>query len=211
VQALVQLVVALETLLLPAWVAAVGVSPPAPLVRRLGRALGLVALLGAAAVVLGAIGGDGLAWGAVKSQAVAVAFAVLVAGVAQALERLVGVRAAQGLAAVAGWLILGGVILAGPAAELTSGSVRAGLIHVAVGGNPLVMAERELGNDWLHSSLTYVLTPIGESYSYLLADLAWWKTALWHLFIGSGLLVFSLRRRPREEGRVRGEDTPHAG
>jgi len=192
---LVQLVVAVEMLLLPPWVAAVGVSPPTSVLRRLAWVLGPVAIFGAAAVVLGAIAGDGLAWGALKSQAVAAAYAVLVAGVAQAIERMLGARPAQVLAAIGGWLILGACILAGPVAELTSGAVREDIVRVVVGASPLVMAERELGNDWLHSNLTYILTPIGESYSYLLVDLAWWKTALWHVFIGSGFLVFSLRRR----------------
>jgi hypothetical protein len=208
VQSLVQLVVALEILLIPAWVAAVGVSPPGSMRRRLVRGLVPVAAIGVAVVVLGAIGGEGLAWGAVKSQAVAVGFAVLVAGLAQAGERVLGARAGQATAAIVGWLIVGGVILAGPVAELTEGPVRATAAQVAVGASPLVMAEQELGGSWLHANLTYVLTPIGESYSYLLADLAWWKTALWHVFIGSGLLVFSLRRGRRSTARDVSEPRP---
>jgi hypothetical protein len=195
VQPLVQLVVAVEMLLVPAWAAAAGVSPPASMARRLGRVLAPVVVVGVAVVVLGAIGGEGLAWGAVEAQAVAIAFAVLVAGLAQAAERLAGPRAAQGLAAVAGWLILGGVVLGGPAAKLADEPMRTAVVQLLAGGNPLIMAERQLGADWLHANLMYVLTPVGEDYSYLLRELAWWKTAMWYLFIGSGLLVFSLKRR----------------
>ena len=61
--------------------------------------------------------------------------------------------------------------------------------------NPLVVAEYELGLDWLHAAMTYRLSPLGDSYSYLLRDAAWWKTMLAHLFVGSGLLVFSFDRR----------------
>jgi hypothetical protein len=70
------------------------------------------------------------------------------------------------------------------------------LVRGAVHANPLVVAERTLGLDWLHQGLTYRLTPLGESFGYLLGDVAWWKTALGHVFVGSGLLAFGAGGSP---------------
>jgi hypothetical protein len=134
---------------------------------------------------------------ALQSQVVAVGFLVLLAGIAVAADRAAGPRAAQMIAALAGWLLLAGVILAGPLADLLQGSAQAALLRLAAHANPLVVAERELGLDWLHQDITYRLTPLGESFGYLLGDLAWWKTALAHLFVGSGLLVFGATGLPR--------------
>jgi len=90
--------------------------------------------------------------------------------------------------------------------ELVDAPVKEPLVRTLVYANPLIVAEHELGLQWLHQSLTYQLTPIGESYAYLFGALAWWKTFLAHLFIGSGLFVFSLRMpsRLRERGESGG-------
>jgi hypothetical protein len=128
---------------------------------------------------------------------VALGFLVLLAGLAAILRRALGPVAAQALAALAGWLIVGGMILAGPVAELLHGPAQETLVRAAVHASPLVVAERELGLDWLHQEMTYRLTPLGESFSLFVRDAAWWKTFLGHAFVGSGLLVFSLRRGAR--------------
>jgi hypothetical protein len=120
----------------------------------------------------------------------ALGFLVFLAGVAGVTDRAAGPRAAQVTTTLIGWLILAGIILVGPAVELAQGPAQGPLVRLAVNANPLVVAERGLGLDWLHQGLTYRLTPLGESYGYLLGDVAWWKTALGHFFVGSGLLVF---------------------
>ncbi|MGB2976667.1 MAG: hypothetical protein WBD18_11590, partial [Phycisphaerae bacterium] len=96
------------------------------------------------------------------------------------------------LVALVGWAVLGSVVLAGPAVALTSGFLQALLVRAAVHGNPIVAAEYELGLGWLRQDLTYRASVLGESYSYLAGDIAWYKTLLAHAFVGSGLLVFSL-------------------
>jgi hypothetical protein len=62
------------------------------------------------------------------------------------------------------------------------------------------VAEQELGLEWLRQDLTYRISPFGESYSYLVTGVAWYKTLLVHVFVGSGLLVFSLPRRVADRG-----------
>ena len=208
----VGLLVALEMLLLPAWAGVMCVrraaresaghgSPRRPrealglrsAVGRLGRAA--VAVAAVAMVVLAAsLPPEGPAVAeALQSQVVAVGFLVLLAGIAVAADRAAGPRAAQMITALAGWLLLAGVILAGPLADLLQGPAQAALLRLAAHVNPLVVAERELGLDWLHQDITYRLTPLGESFGYLLGDLAWWKTALGHVFVGSGLLAFGAK------------------
>jgi hypothetical protein len=135
---------------------------------------------------------------ALESQVAALGFLALLAGVAGVTDRRLGPRAAQVATALIGWLILAGIVLVGPLADLMQGPAQSAIVRFAAHANPLVVAERGLGLDWLHQSLTYRLTPLGESYAYLLGDLAWWKTALGHFFVGSGLIVFGatgLRRR----------------
>jgi hypothetical protein len=195
----VRLLVALEMLLLPAWAGVMCVRRAAMESRglglrsaagRLGRAA--VAVAAVAMVVLAAAlfpQGPAVAE-ALQSQVVAMGFLVFLAGIAVPADRAAGPRAAQMITALAGWLLLAGVILAGPLADLLQGPAQAALLRLAAHANPLVVAERELGLDWLHQDITYRLTPLGESFGYLLGDLAWWKTALAHLFVGSGLLVF---------------------
>jgi len=194
---MVALLVAMEMLLMPPWVGAAFVCPPDSLLRRGLRTVLPLALLEAAVLVLAALAGGGLFLGALKAQAVAAAFLVLLAGLAQALDRLVGPRPAQVLTVLAGWLLLGGIILAGPAAELAGGPAKEWVVRAAAAANPLLAAEAELGLRWLHQSLTYRLTPLGESYGYLLGGLAWWKTALGYVFVGTGLAVFSLPKLNR--------------
>ena len=205
--ALTQFLVALEMLLLPLWAGAI-CTRPAPLqsgisnlrsaAGRLGRASWAVWLVAAATVILAAVAEEPRVGPALESQALALGFLVLLAGVAGVTERAAGPRAAQVVTAFFGWLLLAGVIVVGPLAELVQGPVQAAIVRVAAHANPLVVAERGLGLDWLHQGLTYRLTPLGESYGYLLGDLAWWRTVLGHFFVGSGLLVFGatgLRRR----------------
>ena len=110
------------------------------------------------------------------------------------MKNMIQLKAAQILTALLGWLILGAMILAGPLAEMLQGDAQAALVRTVVHSNPLLVAERELGLDWLHQGWTYRLTPLAESFGYLLGDVACWKTMLAHLFIGSGLLVFSVGR-----------------
>jgi len=100
-----------------------------------------------------------------------------------------------------GWLLVAMVFPAGPLVQLTD--AKAAVAQAAVYADPLVVAEHAFGLDWLHRPLTYAWTPLAESYAiYYAAGLAWWKTALGYLFVGSALLVFGrtgLRRhRPAE-------------
>ena len=196
---LVRFLVALEMLLLPVWAGAMciraapwesGISNLRFFASRLWRAAWAVLAAAAVTAVLGALAEELLVAPALECQAAALAFLVLLAGVAAVVQRAAGPRAAQVATALIGWLLLAGIILVGPAAELVHGPVQAALVRLAVHANPLVVAERTLGLDWLHQGLTYRLTPLGESFGYLLGDVAWWKTALGHLFVGSGLLVF---------------------
>jgi len=199
VLALTQFLVALEMLLLPLWAGAI-CTRPAPLesgisnlrsaAGRLGRASWAVWLVAAATVILAAVAEEPRVGPAVESQALALGFLVLLAGVAGATDRAAGPRAAQVVTALFGWLLLAGVIVVGPLAELVQGPVQGAIVRLAAHANPLVVAERGLGLDWFHQGLTYRLTPLGESYGYLLGDLAWWRTVLGHVFVGSGLLVF---------------------
>ena len=195
---LIAMLVALEMLLLPAWAGAIAVRPPASLAVRLARAPAAVVVAAAVLLGLALAAGGGAVGGVLRAQAVAVGFLLLLVGAAVALERLAGPRAAQMLTTLLGWLLLAAVILAGPAVELAEGPAREVVARAAVHANPLVVAEYELGPqgqvDWLHQSLTYRLTPLGESYAYLLGTPAWWKTMLAHLFVGSALVVFSIRR-----------------
>jgi hypothetical protein len=196
-QSLIEMFVAVEMLLLPAWVGAAFVRPPDARGRRLLRA---AVPLAAAAVILAILAAfvSGEAAGVLRSQAVSGGFLVLLVGLASALDRLAGPRATQMLTTLLGWLVLASVILAGPAVELAGPDAKEPIVRTVVYANPLVVAEHELGLKWLHQSLTYQLTPIGESYAYLFSDLAWWKTLLAHLFVGSGLFVFSLRMSARK-------------
>ena len=193
VQSLIEMLVALQMLLLPAWVGAALVRPPESLGRRL---LVCACAMVAAAVVLLALAAL-VSWEAVaavlRSQAVAAGFFVLLVGVASAVGRAGAPRATQMITMLVGWLVVAGVIVAGPLAELADPWLKEPLVRTVVYANPLVAAEHELGLKWLHQNLTYRLTVIGESYSYLFTGLAWWKTVLGHVFVGSGLFVFSLR------------------
>ena len=189
---LVQMLVAVELALLPAWVAAAWVRPPEAWASRALRTLLPAAVLELVILVLALLAGEGLWLGAIKAQVVAAALLTLLVGLASAFERVAGPRPAQVLTALAGWLVVGGIILAGPAVQLVGEPAKEIVIRAAAASNPLVAAETELGLKWLHQSLTYRLTPLGESYSYLLGGLAWWKTALGYVFVGSGLVVFSL-------------------
>ena len=189
-----QLVVAVEILLLPLWVGAVGVRPPQGLGRRLVLAPAPVGVAAAALIVFAAVGGDVAASAILRTQTVAVGFALLLAGLSALADRLAGPRAAQFLTAVLGWGLVAGVILAGPVVGILQEPLKTALVRAAVHGNPLVVAEESLGLAWLHQGLTYRWTGLGESYRYLFGHLAWWKTFLAHVFVGSGLAVFSLRR-----------------
>jgi len=210
---LVRFLVALEMLLLPAWAGAMCVRPAAleseiPNLKsagsRLRRASWAVVLAALVTVILAALAEPPMVAAALESQATALGFLVLLAGIAAVIDRAAGLRAGQMATTLIGWLVLAGIILVGPLAELVQGPVQGVLVRVAVHANPLVVAERTLGLDWLHQGLTYRLTPLGESFGYLLGDVAWWKTALAHLFVGSGLLVFGatgLGRGARESRR----------
>ena len=192
---LIQMIVAIEVLLLPAWVGAVMVRPRTSLAARAARAPAAVVLTAAVLVALAAIAQDGLVAAVFRSQAVAVGWVALLAGIGAVLERLAGSRPAQMLTALLGWMIIGAMILAGPAAEMVGEPAKAALVRTVVHANPLLVAEHELGLRWTHQALTYRWTPLGESYGYLFGHLAWWKTLLAHAFVGSALLVFSIRRR----------------
>lgn len=198
---LIQMLVALEMLALPLWAGFVWARPGTTLGGRLARLPAPVVLLAGPLLVAAALadpsagccaGAPGAVAGVLRAQAVAVGFLVLLAGMAACLGRLVGPRAGQVLVALVGWAVLGSVVLAGPAVALTSGFLQALLVRAAVHGNPIVAAEYELGLGWLRQDLTYRASVLGESYSYLAGDIAWYKTLLAHAFVGSGLLVFSL-------------------
>ena len=192
---LIRLIVALEILALPAWVGAACVRPPEGIRPRLARTPAMVVLAAIVLLVLAVIEGGGSVAGVLRSQAVAVGFTVFLAGLAAALQRAAGPRAAQMLTALLGWALVGSILLAGPVVEMIQGPAKAMIVRLVVLADPLVAAEREVGLPWLHQSLTYRLTPLGESYNYLLEDLTWWKTLVAHVFIGSGLLVFGVARR----------------
>jgi len=205
-QSLIEMLVALEMLLLPAWVGAAFVRPPDALGRRVLRGAVAVAVATVILILLAAFISGEAATAVLRSQAVAAGFLVLLIGIAAATGRLTGPRPAQVLTTLLGWLVLAAVILGGPVVELVDAPVKEPLVRTLVYANPLIVAEHELGLQWLHQSLTYQLTPIGESYAYLFGALAWWETFLAHLFIGSGLFVFSLRMpsRLRERGESGG-------
>jgi hypothetical protein len=182
-------------MLLPVWVGLVWARPAAGLAGRLAAIPAAVVVATVGLLALGVVAEDCPIGGILRAQAVALGFSVLLAGVAAIIDRLAGPRSAQLVTALAGWTILAGIILAGPAAGLVGGAARDAVVRLAAHANPLLVAERELDVDWLHQTLTYRLTPLGESYGYLLGDLAWWKTFLACLFVGSGLVVFSRPRR----------------
>jgi hypothetical protein len=189
-----QFVVAVEMLLLPVWVGAVAVRPPAGLGRRLVAAPVPVVAAAAVLVVLAAVGDDVPGPAVLRTQTVAVGFALLLGGLAALLDRLAGPRAAQFLTAVLGWGLLAGVLLAGPVVGMLPEPLKTAAVRAVVHGNPLVVAEESLGLPWLRQGLTYRWTGLGESYRYLFGHPAWWKTFLAHVFVGSGLAVFSVRR-----------------
>ena len=193
VVSLIRMLVALEIFLLPIWVGTVGVRPPPSAGRRLARVPAAVVPAAAVLLVLGAMAGGEWFGAVLKSQAVAIGFVIFLAGLATVLDRAAGPRAAQVLTIGLGAGLVGAMLWAGPMAEILEGPIRAAVVRIVVHANPLVVAEHELGLEWMHQGLTYRLTPIGESYSYLLGDVAWWKTLLAHGFIGSGLLVFGMR------------------
>jgi len=187
--------VAMEVMLLPVWIGAVAVRPMRSLGRRGALAMGPIAGLGVALAGLASGGGGPTAAAVIRSQAVVLAFAVLLGGMALLVDRLAGPRTAQFLTAVLGWILVAAIILAGPFVGMLHGPVQAVLVRAIAHTNPLLVGEAELGVGWLHQALTYRWTPLGESYNYLFGDLAWWKTVLAYLFVGSGLAVFSQRGR----------------
>jgi len=191
---LIEMLVALEMLLLPAWVGAVLVPPPESPGLRLRRCAAAVVVAAALLLVLAALVSWQAVGGVLRSQAVAAGFLVLMVGLGSLLYRLTGPRATQMITMLLGWLAVAGVIVVGPLAQLADPSWKEPLVRTVVYANPIVVAEHELGLKWLHQNLTYRLTAIGESYSYLFTGLAWWKTLLAYLFVGSGLFVFSLRK-----------------
>jgi hypothetical protein len=198
---LIEMLVAVELMLLPIWAGLVMARREVGLVRRLATlpaamVLATVLLVGLALAAEGQPVG-----GVLGAQVVALGFTLLLAGVAAMTERLLGGRAAPLAAALVGWLLVAGVILVGPVAGLLDDVSKEALIRASAHANPLVVAERALGLDWLHQTRTYVLTPMAESYGYLLGDLAWWKTFLGYVFVGSGLVVFSLKR-PEGKSKV---------
>ena len=195
-----QLVVAVEILLLPVWVGAVCIRPPVGLARRLVLAPIPVVPAAAVMIVLAAVGGDVAGPGILHAQTVVVGYALLLGGLAAFLDRLAGPRAAQFLTAVLGWGLLAGIILVGPLVGMLQEPLKTALVRAAVHGNPLVVAQESLGLGWLRQSLTYRWTGVGESYQYLFGHLAWWKTFLAHVFVGSGLAVFSIRRGASQLG-----------
>ena len=194
--AMIRLVVALEMLALPVWVGAVLARPAAGLgAPGLLRLPSAVVLLAGPLLVMASLVDGAAAVGVLRTQAVALGFLVFLAGLGVLVERLAGPRAAQWIVALAGWLVVGSVVWAGPMLALLEGPAQATAAQAAVHANPLVVAEQELGLVWLRQDLTYRISPFGESYSYLVQGVAWWKTVLVHVFVGSGLLVFSLPRR----------------
>jgi hypothetical protein len=202
VLAMIRLVVALEMLALPVWVGGVLARPGAGLGSRILRLPSAVVLLAGPLLVMAALKDGATAVGVLRTQAVALGFLVFLAGLGVLVGRVAGPRAAQVLIALVGWGVVGSVVWAGPIVALLEGPAQAMAAQVAVHGNPLVVAEQELGLVWLRQDLTYRISPFGESYSYLVPGVAWWKTLLAHLFIGSGLLVFSLPRKGRNSDGV---------
>jgi hypothetical protein len=195
---LIRLITALEILLAPVWVAGVFAGVTGPVLGRLARAAGaVVAVAAALAAMAAASGEDGAVVGVLRGQAVACGWTVLLAGFGAMWGRMTGPRAAQALTALTGWLLVAAMILAGPAAELTGGAVQETIVRATALANPLLAAEKELDLPWLHQDLTYRLTPLGESYGYLLGDLSWTTTLAAHVFVGSGLMVFALPKRRR--------------
>jgi hypothetical protein len=197
---LIRMVVAIEMMALPVWAGAVLARPGAGLGPRLARLPAAVVLLAGALLVMAALVDGSSAVGVLRTQAVALGFLVFLAGLGVLVERVAGPRAAQWIVALAGWIVVGSVVWAGPMLALLEGPAQATAAQVAVHANPLVVAEQELGLVWLRQDLTYRISPFGESYSYLVPGIAWWKTLLVHVFVGSGLLVFSLPRTKRGEG-----------
>ena len=209
-EALVDMLLAAEVVLAPVWVGAAIVRPPARLGIRLARTLVGPALAGAALLVLALVVGGETAVGMLRAQGVLLGFAIVLAGWAACLERIAGPRATQMATVLAGWLLVGTIFLAGPLVQLVG--EKAALARAAVYVNPLVVAEHAVGIDWLHRGLTYRWSPLAESYAiYYASGLAWWKTCLGYLFVGSALLVFGRaglgRRRPADGGRETA-DTP---
>ena len=203
---LIRMVVAIEMMALPVWAGAVLARPGAGLGLRLARLPAAVVLLAGALLVMAALARGSAAVSVLRTQAVALGFLMFLAGVGILVERaagtfgVVGPRAVQVLVALAGWLVVGSVVWGGPMLALLEGPAQATAAQAAVHANPLVVAEQELGLEWLRQDLTYRISPFGESYSYLVPGVAWWKTLLVHVFVGSGLLVFSLPRAKRGEG-----------
>jgi len=192
---LIRMVVAIEMMALPVWAGAVLARPGAGLGWRLARLPAAVVLLAGALLVMAALVDGATAVGVLRTQAVALGFLVFLAGLGVLVERVAGPRAAQWIVALAGWIVVGSVVWAGPMLALLEGPAQAMAAQVAVHANPLVVAEQELGLVWVRQDLTYRISPFGESYSYLVPGIAWWKTLLVHVFVGSGLLVFSLPKR----------------
>lgn len=188
-ESLINMLVAVEVLLAPAWAAGLAVRPPDGRARRLARAAVAFVAMAVALLGLGFLAGEGMAARALASQAVVLGFVLALAGLAAALERFAGPRAVQAMTALAGWLLVATIFLVAPLAQLSE--EKATLVQAAVYSNPLVVAEHALGFDWMHRTLTYQLTPLGESYAiYYASGIAWWKTALGYVFVGSALLVF---------------------
>ncbi len=192
---LIRMVVAIEMMALPVWAGAVLARPGAGLGWRLARLPAAVVLLAGALLVMAALVDGAAAVGVLRTQAVALGFLVFLAGLGVLVERVAGPRAAQWIVVLAGWIVVGSVVWAGPMLALLEGPAQAMAAQVAVHANPLVVAEQELGLAWLRQDLTYRISPFGESYSYLVPGVAWWKTFLAHAFVGSGLLVFNLPKR----------------
>jgi len=195
VLSLIRMVVAVEMMLLPAWVGAVFVRPSTSVAGRAARTPAIVVLVTAALLVLAAMAEDGSVVGVFRSQAVAVGWVVLLVGMAAVLERLAGPRPAQVLTALLGWAVIGAMVLAGPVVEMVGEPAKTAVVRMVVHANPLLVAEQELGLRWMHQALTYRFSPLGESYDYLFGHLMWWKTLLAHVFVGSALLVFGVGRR----------------
>jgi len=189
------MLVALEILLLPVWVGLVFGRSGWRLSSRLISAPAAVVLLSGVLLVMASLVGGPTAAGVLRAQAVAMGFVALLGGIGTVGDRLIGPRATQMLVVLLGWIVVGSVVLVGPLVSLLDGQVQALGVRAAVYGNPLVVAEQELGLAWLRQDLTYRLSVLGESYSYLAPDIAWYKTLLGHLFVGSALVVFSVGRR----------------
>ncbi len=193
---LLRLIVALEVLLLPLWAGLEGLTPPAgQRDRRLVRLPAPLVVVTGLLFMGGVLVGGEAVVGVLKAQLVALGFLVLLAGVTASAERVAGSRAAQGGAALVGWGLVAAVFPAGALAGLLDGPAAEGLVRAVVHGNPLVVAEEALGLAWLHQDVTYRMTPLGESYGFLAGQPAAWSTCLAHVFVGTGLLVFSWRRR----------------